>query len=226
MSRKCCRQHLHLQHAGPGTLPGIHLPKQHAKCVGVSGLGQAALQQAQPVTVSPASVLNSWFHSQLASRPSSELWQTVHSMAGVGMAARAEVSSSGGMWVTVPYVPVLMDVSTITRESPKSAICTAVQQEMSIGGTQAQLQASSCAGVGAHKLRHHAKLTLAENCRRSLGLDTSKMLPAVRSPCRMLSPCRYAMPAAISRAVMRIASTSACHSNKRESAGKDKTEGT
>ena len=74
------------------------------------------------------------------------------------------VRSSGGMCVTVPYVPVLTASADNTRDKPKSA-------------------------------------TFAMNPRLSLLEDTNRMLPPVRSPCRMSRLWRYVMAAAISLAV-------------------------
>ena len=78
-----CRQHLHLQHAGPGALPSIHLPQQHTKCVGVGGLGQAALQQVEPAMVSLLQC-RLWIptiRQELRQAPVRELWQAMRSMA-------------------------------------------------------------------------------------------------------------------------------------------------
>ena len=75
----------------------------------------------------------------------------------------------------------------------------------------AQRRTCSCEGCRTMTRLRPKSATLALNPRASAASALlSRMLPAVRSPCRMSMLCRYAMPDAISRAVLLIATRFAC----------------
>ena len=64
--------------------------------------------------------------------------------------------------------------------------------------------------VAISSLDNPKSAILVTNLRSSLEEDVRRMFAAVRSPCRMWSVCKYAMPAAISQAVASMAPTLTC----------------